>query len=225
MIITVTRCLNEEKNIERFINGYRFSDLIIVSDGGSTDKSLDILWQYRSFVQVLNFNQTVEINGVNWNPDNPHINFIIDAAKSYNPDWIILDDMDDVPNELLKLDARKILTETDKVQVNAFRLYLWGDSQYFPQMNNNFDPAYKSLWAWKPKEVNIAADNNQHHGTIIGLAEDPLGLDTPYCLLHKSWHPDTIQAKVDRYNKIGIKMNHPLEFAGVPVELPNWGYE
>jgi glycosyltransferase involved in cell wall biosynthesis len=225
MIITVTRCFNEEKNIKRFVDGYRFSDLIIVSDGGSTDHSLDILYDYRSFVKVIHFKEQIEKNGVKWNPDNPHIQFIIDAAKEYNPDWIILDDCDDVPNGLLRADARKILQETNKPQVNAFRLYMWGEDQFFPQMNGNFKPEYKSLWAWKPKEINIGADQSQHHGTIIGITEDNLGLDIPYCLLHKSWHPDTIQAKIDKYSAVGIGMSHPLNFAGTPESLPEYAHE
>lgn len=225
MIITVTRCFNEEKNIKRFIDGYRFSDLIIVSDGGSTDKSLDILYDYRSFVQVIHFKEQIEVNGYKWNPDNTHINYIIDTAKTYNPDWIILDDMDDVPNFTLRNSARNILEHCNKPQVNAFRLYLWGDTQYFPQMNGHFNDAYKSLWAWKPRERHIYADNNQHHGTILGLTDDYHGLDIPLCLLHKSWHPDTIQAKIDKYAAVGIGMSHPFDFAGKLEDLPAWAKE
>jgi len=148
MIITITRCLNEVNNIERFLKGYDFSDLIIVSDGGSTDGSIEMLTG-RDKVKLLHFPEHEIINGYYWNPDNSHFNFIIDAAKEYDPDWIILDDMDDVPNALLRENARLILNTCDKTQVNAFRLYMWGDNQYFPKMNNYFDNKYKSLWAWR----------------------------------------------------------------------------
>jgi glycosyltransferase involved in cell wall biosynthesis len=226
MIITITRCFNEIKNIDRFMRGYSFSDLIIVSDGGSTDGSYDLLQKYRyKNVITFQYQNQVDLNGEKWNPDNPHIQFIIDQAKVYNPEWIILDDMDDVPNQLLRENAKDIIRNCDKPQINAFRLYMWGDKQYFPQMNNNFDPDYKSLWAWKPSQVDIRTDMNQHHGTILGVTENNLGLDTPYCLLHKSWNPDTIQAKIDRYGKIGIDMSHPLDFAGTPIDLPAWAYE
>jgi hypothetical protein len=99
---------------------------------------------------------------------------------------------------------------------------MWGEDQYFPYMNRDFHNDYRSLWAWKPKELDIRADLSVRHGTIIGTVDDYLALDIPYCLLHYSWHPDTIQAKIDRYNSLGLPMNHPLEFAGKPVPLPEW---
>lgn len=224
MIITVTRCYNEEKNIERFLKGYDFSDLIIVSDGGSTDNSIEMLTG-RDKVKLLHFPEHETINGYYWNPDNSHFNFIINAAKEYNPDWIILDDMDDVPNYLLRENARQILNSCEKAQVNAFRLYMWGDDQYFPFMNRNFNPIYKSLWAWKPAERDVRGDLSVKHGTLLGIDDsDTYGINTPMCLLHKSWHPDTIDAKVTKYNSIDLPMNHPLDFAGTPEPLPEWAH-
>ncbi len=223
-IVVAVRCYNEEKNIERFLRGYDFADVIVVSDGGSTDKSLELL-SNRDKVKLIHFDQRENLNGEIWNPDNPHINFVLDAAKSENPDWLIFDDMDDVPNYLLREQARGIFEACDKPQVNAFRLYMWGDGHYFPHMNRSFDPAYRSLWAWNPKEINIGADLAQHHGTIIGTAANNLGIDTPLCLLHKSWHPDTIDKKVARYNKLNIHMGRPESFAGEPLPLPEWARE
>ena len=223
MIITIARCYNESKNIERFLKGYAFSDLIIVSDGGSTDGSWEML--ENKPVKLLHFQESELIRGEYWNPDNSHFNFIINAAKEYDPDWIILDDMDDVPNQSLRDNARQILENCTAAQVNAYRLYMWGDTQYFPKMNNYFDPIYKSLWAWNPRKVDITADETKQHGTLIGLSDDIYGIETPMCLLHKSWHPDTIQAKVDRYNRIGLQMDHPLDFAGKPEPLPKWAHE
>jgi len=226
-IVVVARCFNEIKNIDRFITSYLFADKIIISDGGSNDGSYEYLRRLASYgqVRVIKFEQQRLVNGQLWNDDNPHIQYIIDAGKAENPDWIILDDMDDVPNKTLREDARRILEETDSNQVNAFRLYMWGDDQYFPQMNNNFDPNYTSLWAWRPDKVDIHADLSQHHGTFVGFDSNALRLPIPNCLLHKSWHPDTIQAKIDRYTAVGIGMNHPLNFAGAPQPLPEWAVE
>jgi len=226
MNITVcARCLNEEKNIERFLKAYSFADRIIISDGGSSDSSLDILNSFHGILvpelDIISFPQHEQIGEWKWNPDNPHINYVIDRAKSYNPDWIIMDDMDDVPNEKLQKYARTLL-KTSWPQINAFKLYMWGEKQFFPKMNDNFNPLYTSLWAWKPSELNIRADNDFKHGTIVGVMDDPMPVLPPYCLLHYSWSPDTIVSKVQKYNDIGLPMNHPLEFAGTPEPLPDW---
>lgn len=223
-IVVAVRCYNEEKNIERFLRCYSFADKIIVSDGGSTDSSLDILSKLSDKVEVIHFNQQETVHGMTWNPDAPHMNFVLDAAYRENPDWIIFDDMDDVPNNSLQANARSIFETCDKDQVNAFRLYMWGDTEYFPYMNRDFDPLYRSIWAWRPS-LNVRADETVRHGTLINLSSDYYEVELPNCLLHKSWNPETITTKVYRYNKLGLPMNHPLEFAGTPQKLPDWAVE
>lgn len=219
-IVVAVRCYNESRNIERFLRCYDFADQIIVSDGGSEDDSVSKL-EANPKVVLFHYENYEIVAGHRWNPDAMHINFVLNKAKELNPDWIIFDDMDDVPNFHLQKDARILLEQTDKSQVNVFRLYMWGDDKFFPRMNNNFDPNYKSLWAWKP-DINIYADESIRHGTIVGTSADNLGLEPPYCLLHYSWNPDTIQAKVDRYNNLGLPMNHPLTFAGEPIPISEW---
>jgi glycosyltransferase involved in cell wall biosynthesis len=229
-IVVAVRCLNEEKNIARFMRGYDFADTIVVSDGGSKDNSVGLLQNYPK-VKLIHFTGGETVEGEFWNTDAPHMNFVLDAAKALNPDWLIFDDMDCVPNKTLKQDAREIFEQVkslNQVQINAFRLYMWGDDQYFPHMNRNFDMEYVSLWAWRPDAINIRADPEIRHGTMIGIDPNYSRLNTPYCLLHKSWHPDTIQQKVNRYNKIGLPMNHPIdhpESFGVPEPLPEWAVE
>lgn len=225
-IVVAVRCYNEEKNIERFLRGYDFADHIVISDGGSRDSSLPIIQRYAGDkVRLIHFHEQETVNGYTWNPDAPHMNYVLDAAKELKPDWLIFDDMDCVPNYWLKSRGLFNIIHERHVQVNAFRLYLWGDDQYFPHMNRNFDPAYTSLWAWKPSEIDIRADPSVHHGTLIGLHSQPYNLETPMCLLHKSWHPDTIEDKIKRQNAVGIQMEHPLKFAGTPEPLPEWAVE
>lgn len=223
-IVVAVRCFNESKNIDRFMRGYDFADQIVVSDGGSTDDSVSILKKY-SKVQLHHFDQQQNINGELFNPDNPHINFVLNKAKELDPDWIIFDDMDDVPNYLLREKARDYLCEGQIGQVNAFRLYMWGDTEYFPLMNDYFNIQYTSLWAWSPKVVDIHANENEWHGTLVGLMKNPYNLEPPMCLLHRSWQPDTVDAKVERYRKVGIQTSHPFNFAGDPVPLPEWAHE
>lgn len=231
-IVVGTRCYNESPDIiHRFMRGYWWADKIVISDGGS-DKSetLTTLLDYKEFypdkIELIHFEEFQIINDVRWNPDNLHIQFVIDNMKKYNSKWIVLDDMDDVPNSLLKFDYDKVFDfAKDFNQINAFRLYLWGETEYFPEMNANFDPTFTSLWAWQPDKINIHTDQNVQHGTLLELDNNPYRVLPPYCLLHKSWHPDTIQQKIERYNAIGIGMVHPLDFAGKPTELPIWAKE
>lgn len=223
-IVVAVRCYNEKDNIERFLRAYDFADHIVVSDGGSDDGSIEMLKAHPK-VRLFHYDNFEVVSGQRWNPDALHINFVLSAAKNFEPDWLIMDDMDDIPNAELKRTAREILESCDKVQVNAFRLYMWGEKEYFPKMNNHFDTIYKSLWAWQPAQIDIRADEAVRHGTIIGITEDYYGIDLPKCLLHYSWHPDTIEAKIRRYNKLRLPMNHPLNFAGKPEPIPDWAVE
>lgn len=227
-IVVAVRCRNESPNIERFLRGYDFADRIVISDGGSTDGSfytLSLAARLFPKIKLIQFKEEETVNGETWNLDAPHMNYVINAAKELEPDFLIFDDFDCVPNGGLRENARAFLENCDNPQVNAFRLYLWGDKCYFPSMNDNFNPRYRSLWAWKPKEIDIHADESVRHGTLVGLTDDYCGIDPPMCLLHKSWHPKTIKAKIRRYNALGLQMHHPLTFAGTPVALPEWAVE
>ena len=78
-----------------------------------------------------------------------------------------------------------------------------------------------------PSKINISADMNIKHGTIVGTDDkNAYGIDLPMCLLHKSWYPDTIDEKVKRYNALGIPCSHPFEMknAGKPEVLPDWAH-
>lgn len=220
-IVVAARCRNEIQHIDRFLDRYDFADAIVVSDGGSTDGSIQRLWSEKK-VWLHHFDEQETVGGETWNPDHSHINFVIERAKAWFPDWVIFDDLDSTPTLSLKHQARRLLGECDQLQVNAFRLYMWGEDKYFPYMNRHFSDGYTSLWAWRPKYLDIRADPNVRHGTLIGLSEEICHLDIPYCLLHRSWHPDTIDKKIARYNALGLPMEHPLNFAGQPETLPEW---
>lgn len=229
-IVTAVRCLNEIRNIDRFLKGYDFSDSIIISDGGSIDGSIELIQERQKTnpkIHLIHFSHHVVINGEYFNEDAPHMNYVLDAAKELNPDFLLFDDMDCCPTKALRENARNLIIDTLNYspQINAFRLYLWGYDMYFPHMLRDFDPDYSSLWGWSPRDVDIRADENVRHGTLVGLIPDHRKLGIPFCLLHASWHPETIQAKVDRYNALDLPMTHPTQFAGEAVPLPEWAVE
>jgi hypothetical protein len=178
---------------------------------------------------LLNFDGRETVNGVTWNPDAPHMNFVLDYAKSLEPTFLIFDDMDCVPTKSLREAARDMFQEVYELQdyqINAFRLYMWGDKQYFPYLNRDFDDNYTSLWAWQPSKLDIHADESIRHGTLVGLTEENLfKLKIPYSLLHKSYGPETIDAKLERYNALGLTMYHPLQTNGELRDLPEWAVE
>lgn len=223
-IVVTTRCLNGAQYIERFLHGYDFADVITVSEGGSEDDSVS-KFKDDPKVEIVPFGEYEMHDGFKWNPDNRHIQHSIDIALAHNPDIVIMDDLDCWPNFKLREDGRRILEECGRPQINVFRLYMWGDTMFFPKMNKNFDDAYRSLWAWYPSRLEIKADMSKRHGTILGIQNDYCGIDPPYCLLHYSWHPDTIEQKIAKYKAIGMPFYHPLQTAGQPEMLPEWARE
>ncbi len=224
-IVVAVRCLNEIEHIDRFMRGYDFADEIVVSDGGSTDGSRELLHIYPK-VRLIHFDFGEIINGVFWNTDAPHMNFVLDAAKALEPDFLIFDDMDCSPTKALGENARKLIEETLPITpvITLFRLYMWGEEKYFPKVSGHFSPDFTSLWGWNPREVDIHADPDARHGTMVGITDNQRKLATPYSLLHRTWHPDTIQQKMDRYNALGLPMNHPFTWAGELEDLPEWAH-
>lgn len=222
-VVTIVRTLNEQRNIERFCKQYDFSDKILISDGGSTDKTKQIAHQFPN-VEIRDFLDRIPLPGntaLTFTHEPRQINDSISWAKTYNPDWIIYDDCDCWPNKDLKQAARKVLEVTPAAKVFAYRLYLYKKSFYFPDMN---DPG-QILWAWRPKDCAVYA--NEEDPTEQNLVIDPHPVEEklsyPYVLLHNFAQDNThIAKKMQWYAWKNKPQQNPLQSCGRLERRPEW---
>ena len=239
-IVTIVRTKNEERNIGKFCDAYQFCDSILVADGGSTDKTIEIAKSYPK-VQVREFSERVQLANGHWrNPDYKHIQFLIDWAKyEEKADWIIFDDCDMRPNFLLRKYARQLLenclSSSRFFLVTA--LYVWDRLYYFPNHSKPYDRInwVPSLWAFRTDFDLFTLDRfphfefsyDGHHG--IDLNDGPSSkVFPPFCRLHFTWETEEICNKhVGMYRDSGLipNMDYPKGACGPIEELPEWAKE
>lgn len=221
-IVVITKALNEEANIAQFCTGYSWADLILVADGGSSDDTRELAAGY-SNVKVRDFGQRIELpDGSFMNPEPAHINFLIDWAVEEGADWIILEGCDCWPNPALKAKARDFFRWAEVEDCDGimlYRLYMWGENEYFPRIN----AAGAAGWAWRPARVDCHTD--EAHTTYFDAVmpgPDPdrcLRLDPPYVCLHY-FEPDK---KAKRYAAWGHPQTPIQQSIYWPPEpLPEW---
>lgn len=229
-IIVLVRTLNEEHRIAQFCKSYEGADMILVADGGSEDRTVEIASEFPN-VYLSYYDKRVELEKGYWrNNDSDHTNFLISLSKEFDPDWVIFDDCDCRPNYLLKGQYRQILESTKANVVMAVRVFLWGKHNYLPGLSSPLgEPkGQASLWAWRGKLDLWTVDvppaftfriGNKH---IKDFRTDMKTLELlyPYCLLHYSWDdPVRVEKKVKYYRESGFIPGqlHPLDY-GSPVK-------
>lgn len=219
-IIATVRTLNEELNISRFCESYWWADEIIIADGGSSDDTLRIARQYKN-VLIYNFTDKVYSNGVYSNPRGKHINFLFERAKSHDADWTIFDDCDCVPTVELQNDARRLMSVCKQDMIFAYRMYIYGQDQYAPELNI---PG-QSLWAWKSSvDIKAKEDNPLWFEMEIPMSGNILKLDHPMALLHYCWQSEK---EIQRKNKFYLATGE-LPYPQNPLaqfrfeRLPEW---
>lgn len=224
-IIATCRTRNEEVNVARFCEAYAESaDEILIADGGSTDDTVQIA-NDQPKTTVLLFDEEMEVGGGHQiNPQGRHVNFLIRDAKARGADWIIFDDCDCVPNDVLRRETRAMIEyaeEQEKLAVFARRVYMWGNTHHFPEMHK----ADTSLWAFRADAGVRADEADPLHLTmgwrglsnLASLHTLALHLEFPACLLHFTWQSEqATQKKLDFYRTSGIQpgARHPRKFAG-----------
>jgi len=239
-IAVIVRTRDEEHRIAKFCEAYSDADVILVGDGGSVDRTIEIARTYPN-VEVRSFEQRTELEQGHWrNNDSDHTNWLIAWAKEHNPDWIISDDCDCRPNADLRKVYRSILEQTEADFVMAVRVYLWGKDHHFPEMAKPGRPDHDkweaSVWAWRGHLDFWTVDVFPHFTLRIGslpvkdLRADAKTLEIfpPLCLLHHSWDdPKRVEEKVRIHRESGSIPGqlHPLAFAGPLELLPEWAVE
>ncbi len=236
-IIAIVRTRNEEKNIARYCRQHDFADEILVADGGSTDKTIEIAKQFAN-VKVRAFDEEIKLeNNYTRNPDWKHINFLIEWAEEEGADWIVMDDCDTNPNYLLYSDARTIMEESLAPYVNAVQIHLWGEKQYFPALAQPDGGGWRGgIWAWRadkklraygePPHFMFKSLLNGDADIMVDFDKEPsVDLLPSYCRIHAVWEDIKIAREhVEMYRKSGLISNmlDPTAFAGYPLGLEEW---
>ncbi len=220
-IIAATRTRNEARNIDRFCRCYAWVDQVLVSDGGSDDDTIERALTYPN-VLVRSFEEREYRNGLWRNPHGKHLNYLIAWARAEGADWLILDDTDCVPSVNLQEELGFIMETIDQSVIMLYRLYVWGDEEYFPDMSL---PG-QSLYAWRMTMPIIAWEGNPFSHRLSGWSEaDVLRLEHPFACLH-FFFPDeeTVKRKKEWREGIGIHEEepHPLTTFGPLKALPDW---
>lgn len=223
IIVSVVPTLNEEKNIRLYCERHDFVDLIIVSDGGSIDKTVEIAKSFKN-VMVIEYPNKIAFTGDPngyMNPEGSHYNHGLIEARQHDPDWIIFSDCDEFPNKHLQKGARHILSNTKEQAVGLYRFNLWGKNKYFPKM---MDQNARVLWAFRPKLTNVVYKDDLSHATYEAAPTEMKKIGQPYAIVH-NFCPDeeTVQKKMARYEAWGKPQVHPLRWKyAPPVKLPKW---
>lgn len=226
MKIAVMCCtLNEERNIKTLCEVYsRFVDHIVICDGGSTDRTIEIARTFPKVLTVL-FDKRITYGDFEWNPKGAQHNAGLQAALHLNPSWIITDECDSLPTVALQRDARGVMETTRIPVLGVQRIYMIGADQYFP--NLSLDGHFG--WAFRPGFVNGRYCEEKPTGLRrpnFPSAHSWYKFYDPYVLMHNGW-PDeeTVQMKTARYKATGRMPEHGSaipDYAGEPEPLPEW---
>ena len=238
-LVATIRTFNEEANIEKCCKSYaEFCDLVLIADGGSTDRTVEIA-ESMPKTKVLQYLEKVECkNGILRNPDGPHLQFLWDHAIEEGADWIISQDCDQRPNKFLKQDARKIMEDTKKDFILVTQIFLWGSGFYFPLLsstgNNDW---WQGLWAWRAN-INLKVINKMPHFEFSFDGHKSIDLNQmdnkcertwpPYCFMHYGWQSEAkVEAQVEYYATSGLisGIRHPLSYGGKLDVLADWMIE
>jgi len=235
-IIALANARNEARNIDRFCRSYQWADRIIIADCGCEDDTVQRAMCYEN-VEVRPFQVRVHLPGATgWRtPQGKCLETLIGWASDYQPDFLVYEDVDCVPNGLLRNEARQRIEAATRPVMLAQRIYLWGEDQWFPNLSTPWDHAqhthwFPTLWAWRADWDLGPFDfiEREIHYRNLPEPEQCERFTPPLCTLHYTW-PDIaeVQRKLDFLRHVsGEQPNamHPLKFGGPLAPLPDWAH-
>jgi glycosyltransferase involved in cell wall biosynthesis len=242
-IASCVRTLNEERHIGKFCDAYQdIADLILVADGGSSDKTVEIATS-KPKTLVKDYPMRVECkNGIWRNPDGPHIQFLIDWAANEGADWIIFQDCDMRPNRWLKEFGRgalRALHGSKNHYLMLTQIFMFQDNKYFPKMSRGDEGRgdwMQGLWAWRAS-VGLQMIDHTPHFEFSYDGVTPIDFDKeegvikyqpPLCYLHFGWENlEILEEHWNYYRRSGLieSMTHPLDIGGKAEPILDWMVE
>jgi glycosyltransferase involved in cell wall biosynthesis/tetratricopeptide (TPR) repeat protein len=146
--------MNEEKNIARALSSCIFADEIVVVDGGSTDRTLDILKSYDRVVMIEN----------PW--ENHFGNQRQISLEHCTGDWVIRLDADEAFSGEFEKHIRDLLSSTpdDTVAYKIRQCNLIGNTDYYSKIFDDYE-SIPRVWKNLP---GIRWDGPIHE-TLIGI--------------------------------------------------------
>jgi hypothetical protein len=231
-IYMLLRTRDEERNIRRFCEKHPSEnvDKIIVSDGLSEDKTVEIAQTFSNTCFHPFFEIVYGDHGLFRQPEGKHLCFMSDWAIKEGAtaeDWLVLDDCDSYPTEAMVRDYRKIFEEADNrgmLGIGAYHLYLWGKDQYFPKAN----VPGQILYAWKVK-CGVFWDKKVEWGVIPynqPSIEKRYSINNPYALIHDFAPTQEIADKKWRFyvdcGRMTDGQRPVYELFGPAVPLESW---
>lgn len=226
-ISVITRTLNEEYHIRRHCTSYTWASHILIADGGSTDRTVEIARDFIN-VKVAPFSSKKQMDKGLWrNPEAEHINFLIEWAEDLKSDWIVFADCDEYPNYELTNSCRRILELLDNDFVRVVRAYVYLEHLWFKNLSYFGGDWQPSLYAWRASKK-LRAVNSDMAFEFPGV---PSGKDKyfdilpPLCVVHNAWPTqELLERKLSFYRESGQipGMKHPVEFGGPLELLPDW---
>jgi glycosyltransferase involved in cell wall biosynthesis len=221
-IVITCRTRDEEKNIEKFLRCHQWADKILILDGGSEDKTVEIASNYPK-TEVRHYGERV-YRGNSWiNPCMQMVNVLLEwADEEEKADWIIYDDCDCVPNVELQKIARSTMENCKSNFVLTNRIYIYKKDWYFDWLSGALNNWGVGTWAWRGG-IGMRANNytSIHHTFTIDDFTDACEIHHPACRLHYFCQSDEDIEKKLQMGRIfdSPKIMNPVDFAGQLIPI------